>query len=223
MLNFDIQNHKPIREMVYDELKMQILTGHIPPGTRMMEVELAKEMGVSRTPVREAIRKLEKEKLVIIEPRRGVYASRITTQDMVEILEVRQDMEGLAAFFAATRMKPEQLSELKLISDKYNTAVAERNMEQMIEYDTAFHRLIVESCNNQVLVRMIEQLRELVLRFRYIYYDNFKRAEHLPAEHLAILQAIELGDEKSARQAADTHIARLKELVIKEGVNPKKP
>ena len=69
MLNFDIQNHRPLREMVYEELKMQILTGTIIPGTRMMEVELAEEMGVSRTPIREAIRKLEKEGLVtIVEP-----------------------------------------------------------------------------------------------------------------------------------------------------------
>ena len=75
MLNFDIQNHRPLREMVYEELKMQILTGTIIPGTRMMEVELAEEMGVSRTPIREAIRKLEKEGLVTIEPRRGAYAS----------------------------------------------------------------------------------------------------------------------------------------------------
>ena len=73
MLNFDIQNHRPLREMVYEELKMQILTGTIIPGTRMMEVELAEEMGVSRTPIREAIRKLEKEGLVTIEPRRGAY------------------------------------------------------------------------------------------------------------------------------------------------------
>ena len=86
MLNFDIQNHKPLREMVYEELKMQILTGAIVPGTRMMEVELAKEIGVSRTPIREAIRKLEKEGLVTIEPRRGAYASQISTSDMVEIL-----------------------------------------------------------------------------------------------------------------------------------------
>ena len=101
MLNFDIQNHKPLREMVYEELKMQILKGSIIPGTRMMEVELAEEMGVSRTPIREAIRKLEKEGLVTIEPRRGAYASMISTEDMVEILEVRQDLEGLAAYFAA--------------------------------------------------------------------------------------------------------------------------
>ena len=88
MLNFDIQNHRPLREIVYEELKMQILTGKIIPGTRMMEVELADDMGVSRTPIREAIRQLEKEGLVTIEPRRGAYASQISVKDMVDILEV---------------------------------------------------------------------------------------------------------------------------------------
>lgn len=97
MLNFDLQNHRPLREIVYEQLKMQILTGKIVPGTRMMEVELADEMGVSRTPVREAIRKLEKEGLVTIEPRRGAYASDISVKDMVDTLEVREDLEALAA------------------------------------------------------------------------------------------------------------------------------
>ena len=218
MLNFDIQNHRPLREMVYEELKMQILTGTIIPGTRMMEVELAEEMGVSRTPIREAIRKLEKEGLVTIEPRRGAYASQISTDDMVEILEVRQNMEGLAAFFAASRMKPEQMRELEDVSKKYNQAVADGNMQDMITYDTRFHRIIVESCNNKFLVQMIEQLQELVLRFRYIYYDNFRRAENMPEEHQTILEAIENGDADAARQAADIHIDRLKDLIIREGV-----
>lgn len=218
MLNFDIQNHRPLREMVYEELKMQILTGAIVPGTRMMEVELAKEIGVSRTPIREAIRKLEKEGLVTIEPRRGAYASQISTEDMVEILEVRQNMEGLAAFFAASRMQPEQLTELKEISEHYNAAVQSGDMEEMIKHDTRFHRIIVESCNNKILVQMIEQLQELVLRFRYIYYDNFRRAENMPEEHQLILDAIESGNAEAARNAADVHIDRLKELVIREGV-----
>ena len=218
MLNLDIQNHRPLREMVYEELKMQILTGAIVPGTRMMEVELAKEIGVSRTPIREAIRKLEKEGLVTIEPRRGAYASQISTEDMVEILEVRQNMEGLAAFFAASRMKPEQLADLKEVATNYNTAVSDGNMEDMIKYDTRFHRIIVESCNNKILVQMIEQLQELVLRFRYIYYDDFRRAENMPSEHEIILKAIERGDAEAAREAADIHIDRLKELVIREGV-----
>lgn len=218
MLNFDIQNHKPLREMVYEELKMQILKGTIVPGTRLMEVDLADEMGVSRTPIREAIRKLEKEGLVTIEPRRGAYASQISTKDMVEILEVRQNMEGLAAAFAASRITPEQLRELKQVSENYNNAVIEGNMEDMIKYDTRFHRIIVESCKNKVLVTMIEQLQELVLRFRYIYYDNFRRAENMPSEHKVILEAIEQGDTETAREAADVHIDQLKQLIIKEGV-----
>lgn len=221
MLNFDIQNHKPLREMVYEELKMQILTGGIIPGTRMMEVELAEEMGVSRTPIREAIRKLEKEGLVTIEPRRGAYASRISTDDMVEILEVRQDLEGLAAELAATRMSDDQLADLRKIADNYNKAVEAGDMDSMIRHDTAFHRLIVDSCNNKILVHMVEQLQELVLRFRYIYYDNFKRAEHMPEEHRAIMEAISKKDENKAREAADVHIYRLKQLVIEEGVQQK--
>ncbi len=218
MLNFDIQNHRPLREMVYEELKMQILTGAIVPGTRMMEVELAETMGVSRTPIREAIRKLEKEGLVIIRPRRGAYASSISTQDMLEILEVRQNMEGLAAYFAASRMTPDQLDTLKQLSDKYNEAVNAGNTEDMIEYDTKFHRCIVDSCNNKVLVQMIEQLQEMVLRFRYIYYDTFRRAENMPEEHQAIYDAIACGDEDAARAAADVHIDRLKTLVSNEDV-----
>lgn len=221
MLNFDIQNHRPLREMVYEELKMQILTGAIVPGTRMMEVELAQEMGVSRTPIREAIRKLEKEGLVTIEPRRGAYASQISTDDMVEILEVRQNMEGLAAFFAASRMQPEKMEELKEASSKYNDAVSDSDIENMIKYDTKFHRIIVESCNNKILLQMIEQLQELVLRFRYIYYDNFKRAENMPEEHAQIMNAIASKDAEAARKAADIHIDRLKELIIKEGVRGK--
>ena len=218
MLNFDIQNHKPLREMVYEELKMQILKGSIIPGTRMMEVELAEEMGVSRTPIREAIRKLEKEGLVTIEPRRGAYASMISTEDMVEILEVRQDLEGLAAYFAADRMTEEQMKELRKESDSYNDAVKRGNMEDMIRHDTRFHHIIVESCRNKILVQMIEQLQELVLRFRYIYYDNFRRAENMPEEHEAILTAIAEGNADKARAAADIHIERLKELVVREGV-----
>ena len=218
MLNFDIQNHKPLREMVYEELKMQILKGSIIPGTRMMEVELAEEMGVSRTPIREAIRKLEKEGLVTIEPRRGAYASMISTEDMVEILEVRQDLEGLAAYFAADRMTDAQMEALRQVSASYDDAVKRGNMEDMIKHDTRFHHIIVESCRNKILVQMIEQLQELVLRFRYIYYDNFRRAENMPEEHAAILAAIAEGNADKARAAADIHVDRLKELVMKEGV-----
>ena len=111
MLNFDLQNHRPLREIVYEELKRQIMIGEIPPGTRMMEVELADDMGVSRTPIREAIRKLEKEGLVSIEPRRGAYASDVSIKDMVDVLEVREFLEGMAAGLAAKKITEEEVDE----------------------------------------------------------------------------------------------------------------
>jgi DNA-binding GntR family transcriptional regulator len=218
MLNFDIQNHRPLREMVYEELKALILTGKIVPGTRLMEIELANSMGVSRTPIREAIRKLEKEGLVTIELRRGAYASQISTEDMIAILEVRQNMDGLAAYFAASRATSEQLDNLKAAFENYNQSVRDGDTKDMIAYDTLFHAIIVESSHNKVLMQIIEQLQELVLRFRYIYYDDFKRAENVPTEHKAIFEAIISGDGEKARNAANMHIDRLKELVISEGV-----
>ena len=219
MLNFEIQNHRPLREMVYEELKTQILTGKIAPGTRLMEIDLADNMGVSRTPIREAIRKLEKEGLVVIEPRKGAYASQISTEDMIAILEVRQNMDGLAAHFAAERISSAEIEILKNAFENYNMAVQEGNTKNMIKYDTSFHRIIVDASHNKILVQMIEQLQELVLRFRYIYYDDFRRAEKMPKEHGDIMDAIIRGDGKSARAAADVHIDRLKELVINEGVS----
>jgi DNA-binding GntR family transcriptional regulator len=218
MLNLDIQNHRPLREIVYEELKMQILKGQIVPGTRMMEVEMAEEMGVSRTPIREAIRKLEKEGLVTIEPRKGAYASQISTKDMVDILEVRQNMEGLAAYYAAIRMSDEQKKKLSEINEAYNKAVIENNTPDMIKFDTEFHHLIVEGSGNKMLVHMIEQLQELVLRFRYLYYDDFKRAEKMPREHKVIYDAIVTGDTEKARRAADVHIDRLKKLVEEDNI-----
>lgn len=218
MLNPDIINHKPLREIVYEELKMQILKGEIPPGTRMMEVEMADEMGVSRTPIREAIRKLEKEGLVTIEPRRGAYASRISTQDMIEILEVRQNMEGLAAYYAALRADEDTKSDIKALAKEYEQAVKERNTADMIKIDTDFHHLIVKGSHNKILVNMVEQLQELVLRFRYLYYDNFKRGEQMPAEHEEIYSAILQGDGDRARAAAELHIERLKEMVQSDDI-----
>ena len=218
MINFDIQNHRPLREIVYEELKAQILKGDIKPGTRMMEVELAEVLGVSRTPVREAIRKLEKEGLVKIEPRRGAYASELSVKDMVDILEVRQSMEGLAAYYCAQRINDEQKEQLRDYALAFNEAVEEGVYEDMISYDTKFHHLIVECCDNDILVHMVEQLQELVLRFRYLYYSDFKRAEQMPAEHHEIFEAVASGDAERAREAAALHINRLNDMVETEGV-----
>lgn len=217
MLNLDLQNHRPLREIVYEQLKMQILTGKIIPGTRMMEVELADEMGVSRTPVREAIRKLEKEGLVTIEPRRGAYASDISVKDMVDTLEVREDLESLAASLAAERMSMGQIEELKKINEGYSEAIKNSDTEKIIQYDELFHKYIVSCSGNKTLIQLSETVQELALRFRYLYYDDFSRYENMPIEHKQIVEAITSGDVQKTRQTADNHVKKLKEFVIKEG------
>lgn len=217
MINFTLQNHKPLREIVYEELKRQIMVGEIAPGTRMMEVELADEMGVSRTPVREAIRKLEKEGLVSIEPRRGAYASDISIKDMVDVLEVRQDLEGMAAALASLRITEEEKEDLEKIVQEYTDAVESGNISEIIKYDEAFHKYIVSISGNKTLVQMVSQVQDLALRFRYIYYDDFTRFKNQPLEHHRIVDAIFAADANKARIEAESHLSKLKEFVIKAG------
>jgi DNA-binding GntR family transcriptional regulator len=218
MLNFDIQSHRPLREIVYEELRDLILKGEIKPGTRMMEIELAEDMGVSRTPIREAIRKLEKEGLVTIEPRRGAYVSDVSVKDMVDILEVRSTLEGLAAYLASKRMtRPEQL-ELLETSQRFNEALKAGDMALMIKCDTKFHHLMFEASRNKHLIQMVEALQELVLRFRYIYYKDFKRAEEMPVEHMRIYEAIASGEAELARTSAYNHIDQLKEMILRDDI-----
>ncbi len=213
MLNFDIQSHRPLREIVYEELRKLILTGQIKPGTRMMEIELAEDMGVSRTPIREAIRKLEKEGLVIIEPRKGAYASEVSIKDMEDILEVRANLEGLAAYLAAERMTETEKKALYEVKEKFREAVAEGSMSDMITYDTKFHHLVVEASRNNHLIHMVEQL---VLRFRYIYYKDFKRAEEMIPEHNRIHEEILNGNGANARFEAFNHIDKLMDMIKHE-------
>lgn len=217
MLNFDVTNHRPLREIVYEHLKHQILTGQIAPGTRMMEVEFAEELGVSRTPVREAIRKLEKDGLVVIEPRRGAYVSDISVKDMVDTLVVREDLEGLASYLASRRITREETEELDQITDDYSRAITAGDMEKIISCDEEFHRRIVELSGNRTLVTLFEPVQELALRFRYLYYDDFSRYENMPAEHRNIIDAIRSGDGEKARQVSDIHVRKLREFVINEG------
>lgn len=217
MLNFELQNHRPLREIVYEQLKIQILTGKIAPGTRMMEVELAEDLGVSRTPVREAIRKLEKEALVVIEPRRGAYVSDVSVKEMVDTLVVREDLEALAASLTAKRITKEELEGLEKKVTDYSEAIASGDMEQIIRADESFHHKIVALSGNKALIQLFSSVQELSLRFRYLYYEDFTRYENMPVEHKEILEAIKTGDGDAARIVSDNHVKKLKEFVVNEG------
>ena len=207
----------PLRDVVFNTLRQAILTGELKPGERLMEIHLANKLGVSRTPIREAIRKLEKEGLVTIEPRKGAYASDISIKDMVDVLEVRQYLESLAAGMAAVRITPEEKQQLQEATDAYKQAVESEDTSEIIKWDENFHKIIVDCSGNKTLIQMISQVQELALRFRYIYYDDFSRYKNQPLEHQEIEEAIMSGNADKAREEAYAHLARLKEFVMMQG------
>ena len=143
-MNFDLQIQKPLRELVYEELKHKILTGEIASQTRLMEIDLAEKMNVSRTPIREAIRELAADGLVTIEPRRGAYVSRISIDDMLDVFEVRENLEGFAAYLAAKRINEEQKVKLKELMDLYEEAINNDEKKNSVERDESLHKFVVE-------------------------------------------------------------------------------
>lgn len=210
MFSINMQEHKPLRELVYEELRKLIMTGQIKPGTRMMEIDLAESMGVSRTPVREAIRQLEKDNLVTIEPRRGAYVSDISPEDIGDMLLVREQLEGLATCLAAENMSDEEIEELVRMKDAYEQAYEKGTMQDLIEIDTRFHSIISNSCGNEYLISVLQELQDQVLRFRYIYFKSIKRAAEVIEDHANILESIVSRDGNAAKKYAEDHVCKLR-------------
>lgn len=199
-----LDNYKPLREIVFETLRDAIITGQLKPGERLMEVQLAEELGVSRTPVREAIRKLELEGLVVMVPRKGAYVADISTKDVAEVFEIRAALESLAAGLAAERITQEELEELHRILETESTE--NLDLETLIEVDTAFHEVIYKASRNERLVQIISNLREQIQRFRSITLAKPGRMKDALKEHKQIVEAISQGDVALARQLAQQHI-----------------
>ncbi len=209
----EIQKHKSLSEVVYEQLKQQILEGNIAPGTRMMEVELSEKMGVSRTPIREAIRMLEKEGLVEVRPRHGAYSSQVSIQEILGILEVRQNMDGMAAALATERGTKKDFERIQEMAKAYEDSVKTGDLNEIIKCDEKFHESIADAGHNATLVKIVSDLQNLVIRFRYIYYNNPEIISNLIAEHKEILDAIRGGDVEKARKVAGGHIDSLSEFI----------
>ena len=217
MMDFQLKVQKPLKELVYLELKHKILTGEIASQTRLMEIDLSEKMNVSRTPIREAIKRLADDGLVKVEPRRGAYVANISIKDMLDVFEVREDMEGFVAKLASERITEEQKVELAKIAAEYEAAIKRPDKETIIELDEKFHNFIVACCNNETLSELINYVQELSLRFRYLYYDDFTLYESTAEQHNSIMQAINEGRGEDARYEADAHVKALKEFVNEFG------
>ena len=180
-----------------------------------MEVQLAEKMGVSRTPVREAIRKLELEGWVSMIARRGAQVAGLSIKDIMDVLEVRASLDGLSTSLAAARITGEELKDLNSIYLQFMNYVEKDNLPGQVKKDVEFHEVIYRSSRNDKLIQIVSNLREQVQRFRVIYLKDYSSPKELAKEHLEIIEAITARDQDRAFKVAQKHIENQKEAVIK--------
>ena len=173
LTKLNLDKYKPLRDVVFENLREAIVEGNLKPGQRLMEVQLAEQLGVSRTPVREAIRKLELEGLVVMIPRKGAYVANMSLKDVIDVLEIRSSLEGLAASLSAERITDEDIKTLESIVEEFEQNVDESNVEALLKNDVEFHECIFKSTNNKKLHQLINSLWEQVYRFRVTYISDY--------------------------------------------------
>ncbi len=206
----------PLRDVVFHTLRQAILTGELKPGERLMEIHLANKLGVSRTPIREAIRKLELEGLVTMIPRRGAEVAQITEKSMNDVLEVRRALDALCAELACERITEEELAQLEKAAASFEAAVKTKDLKKIVQADVAFHDIIVRATGNQRLIQLVNNLSEQMYRYRFEYIKDSSQHERLVEEHRIIYESIVKKDKETASQAAKVHIDNQEKAIIRQ-------
>ena len=210
-----IDSYQPLRETVCEVLRDAIRRGVLEPGERLMEVQLAEDLGISRTPVREAIRKLEQEGYVIMLPRRGTYVSSVSVHDVKEIFEIRTALESLATVLATVRIEPEELEKLRALLAEIEGHIERKDIEKIVATDIEFHGLLYQVSRNDRLVTIISNLKEQLARFRTLSMSYPGRLQETLEEHRAMVEAIAAGDADAAREAAERHMEQAEKTLLK--------
>jgi len=208
------ESYKPLRELVLDAIREAIINGTLKPRERLMEIQLAEELGVSRTPVREALRKLELEGFIVMVPRKGAYVADISFKDIADVFEIRAALEALAAGLAAERITDEELEEMERLVAEKAEAIANQDMEKLIKVDTMFHEAIYKASRNQRLTSIISNLREQIQRYRTTSLAYPGRMQRSLEEHRSIVEAIQSRDSQIAQQVAREHIENAENSII---------
>lgn len=206
----------PLRDVVFRTLRQAILTGEMKPGERLLEIHLANKLGVSRTPIREAIRMLELEGLVIMVPRRGAQVAQITEKSMSDVLEVRCALDVLAVELACERITAEAVEELREACREFEKATATKDVHVIAKADVAFHDIIFKAAGNPRLTQMINNLAEQMYRYRFEYIKDESQHQMLIKEHCLICESIEKRDVETAKEAIRKHIENQENSIIRQ-------
>ncbi len=209
-----LESLQPLGDIVFDVLKSAVVSGQLKPGERLMEQQVAEELGVSRTPVREAIRRLELEGFLIMIPRKGAYVADISLKDIAQVFEVRAAMESLAAGLAAERITNDQLDMLERKLVEVKAAVDSSDIEAIIKIDTDFHEIIYNASRNERLVQILSNLREQIQRYRSASLAYPGRLKDTLEEHKELVEAISDRNVALAQRLAKEHIENAENIIV---------
>lgn len=212
-LQLDMDSYLPLRDVVFNTLRNAILRGDLKPGERLMEMHLANKLGVSRTPIREAIRMLEHEGLAVTIPRKGAQVAKMTEKDLQDVLEIRDALDELAVSMAAERMTPEQLLELKDAMKDFEIATRSGDVRRIVEADEDFHNVIYRMANNPKLENIVNNMREQTYRYRYEYVKGNSTNHQLVEEHAKIIDGFEKKDTDYVKEIMHQHLENQIEAV----------
>ena len=165
-LKLNMDEYLPLRDVVFNTIRRAILRGELKPGERLMEIQLANKLGVSRTPIREAIRKLELEGLVLMIPRKGAEVAEITRKNMMDVLEVRKALEELAADLACERIEKVQIEQMREAAKEFERTLKSGDVTKIAEADEKFHDILYFATNNRRLILLLNNLREQSRAFK---------------------------------------------------------
>ncbi len=195
-----------LRGRVFNRLREDILSGKYRDGEELKEVFIGQELGVSRTPVREALRQLELEGLVSIIPNKGAYVTGISNKDIEDIFAIRSYLEGLAAAWACEHATKEQVDEMEENVYLAEFHVSKEHFDQVVELDNRFHKLLYEACGSRILCHVLTDYHHYAQRARTVNLSEKERAHHSIGEHKKIVEAIKAGNKAEAEQYAHEHI-----------------
>ena len=204
--NINSNEYLPLRDVVFNTLRDAILTGKLEPGERLMENHLAEKLGVSRTPIREALRMLELENLVELTPRKGAQVLDMSEKDVVNVLEIREVLEGLATQLACKKMTNELFQELKQAEQEMEQSVQQENIEKMVNADERFHDVIFLSTENEKLIQIFNNLKTQLYRYRMAHVKLDSGMENIIMQHKALLTTIENKNASDGEDIAKKHI-----------------
>ena len=211
---FRIRSPNPIRERVYAHLRKAVLSGRIPSNERLVETQLASQLGTSRTPIREALHKLELENLVSSIPRVGYVVKGLSEEDVNDICEIRSVIEGLAVKRAISQMTEKNLERLRRNIEETRRAVHENRMDRMVAFDTEFHDILCQSSGSKRIHELSQLLREYMLKFRIECLRTPEVASRAALAHGRIFQAICERNLAKAQTSIDDHLREVREDII---------